>query len=155
MVVLLFSYRFLKLSLPSRFLRMTGTGIHWYSSLSHTQWRIQVLPVCVLGTWCKPCSLPIFHKNKPQGMQQEPRGKCNKRHDERANNGIVSNIQETEKIWKIKHQQGGHSTGKTGNLVLTFSRQGKHREFCFDTGKIFFCDTGKNLDIGKIFDCHY
>ena len=25
--------------------------------------------------------------------------------------------------------QGGHGTGKTGNLVLTFSRQGKHREF--------------------------
>ena len=33
--------------------------------------------------------------------------------------------------------QGGHGTGKTGNLVLTFSRQGKHREFCFDTGKNF------------------
>ena len=29
------------------------------------------------------------------------------------------------------------STGKTGNLVLTFSRQGKHREFCFGTGKNF------------------
>ena len=35
------------------------------------------------------------------------------------------------------HYQGGHGTGKTGNLVLTFSRQGKHREFCFDTGKNF------------------
>ena len=33
--------------------------------------------------------------------------------------------------------QGGHVTGKTGNLVLTFSRQGKHREFCCNTGKIF------------------
>ena len=33
--------------------------------------------------------------------------------------------------------RGGHGTGKTGTLVLTFSRQGKHREFCFDTGKIF------------------
>ena len=33
--------------------------------------------------------------------------------------------------------QGGHGTGKTGNLVLNFSRQGKHREFCFDTGKNF------------------
>ena len=33
--------------------------------------------------------------------------------------------------------QGGHDTGKTGNLVLTFSRQGKHREFCFGTGKNF------------------
>ena len=41
-------------------------------------------------------------------------------------------------------RQGGHGTGKTGNLVLTFSRQGKHREFC--------CDTGKNLDTqGKYF----
>ena len=24
---------------------------------------------------------------------------------------------------------GGHGTGKTGNLVINFSRQGKHREF--------------------------
>ena len=37
----------------------------------------------------------------------------------------------------VKVIQGGHGTGKTGNLVLTFSRQGKHREFCFDTGKKF------------------
>ena len=63
---------------------------------------------------------------------------------------------------QITSFQGGHGTGKTGNLVLTFSRQGKHREFCFDTGKNFetqgkyvFCDTGKNLDTGKIFDCDY
>ena len=42
--------------------------------------------------------------------------------------------------WLLKYDellQGGHGTGKTGNLVLTFSRQGKHREFCFDTGKNF------------------
>ena len=42
--------------------------------------------------------------------------------------------------------QGGHSTGKTGNLAVNFSRQGKHREFsqfnflhrenCGNTGKI-------------------
>ena len=57
--------------------------------------------------------------------------------------------------------QGGHGTGKTRNLVLTFSRQGKHREFCFDTekfwdtGKIFFCDIGKNVDTGKTFDRDY
>ena len=57
--------------------------------------------------------------------------------------------------------QGGHGTGKTGNLDLTFSRQGKHREFCFDTGKNsethgkYFSVTGKNLDTGKIFDCDY
>ena len=25
--------------------------------------------------------------------------------------------------------QGGHDTGKTGNLAVNFSRQGKHREF--------------------------
>ena len=37
----------------------------------------------------------------------------------------------------IEDVQGGHGTGKTGNLVLTFSRQGKHREFCFGTGKNF------------------
>ena len=44
--------------------------------------------------------------------------------------------------------QGGHGTGKTGktgNLVLTFSRQGKHREIC--------CNTGKILETqGKYFD---
>ena len=28
----------------------------------------------------------------------------------------------------IIHYQGGFGTGKTGNLVITFSRQGKHRE---------------------------
>ena len=47
---------------------------------------------------------------------------------------------ETKRLWKwckFLLPQGGHGTGKTGNLVLTFSRQGKHREFCFDTGKIF------------------
>ena len=44
--------------------------------------------------------------------------------------------------------QGGHGTGKTGNLVLTFSRQGKHREFCSDTGKNL-------LPQGKYLDCDY
>ena len=46
-------------------------------------------------------------------------------------------------------QQGGHGTGKTGktgNLVLTFSRQGKHREFCSGTGKNL-------LTQGKYLDC--
>ena len=36
-------------------------------------------------------------------------------------------------------KQGGHGTGKTGktgNLVLTFSRQGKHRNFALTQGKI-------------------
>ena len=47
--------------------------------------------------------------------------------------------------------QGGHGTGKTGktgNLVLTFSRQGKHRELCSDTGKNL-------LTQGKYLDCDY
>ena len=40
---------------------------------------------------------------------------------------------------KRKIMQGGHGTGKTGNLDVHFSRQGKHREFSyfnFYTGKI-------------------
>ena len=47
--------------------------------------------------------------------------------------------------------QGGHGTGKTGktgNLVPTFSRQGKYREFGSDTGK-------KLLTQGKYLDCDY
>ena len=44
--------------------------------------------------------------------------------------------------------QGGHGTAKTGNLVLSFSRQGKHREFCSDTGKNL-------LTQGKYLDCDY
>ena len=43
-------------------------------------------------------------------------------------------------------RQGGHGTGKTGNLAVNFSKQGKHMEFiklnflhrenCGNTGKI-------------------
>ena len=55
------------------------------------------------------------------------------------------------KRWRKQRKmlnQGGHGTGKTGNLVLTFSRQGKHREFC--------CDIGKKFETqGKYFDCDY
>ena len=46
----------------------------------------------------------------------------------------------------IRAIQGGHGTGKTGNLAVNFSRQGKHREFskfnflhrenCGNTGKM-------------------
>ena len=45
-----------------------------------------------------------------------------------------------------RSRQGGHGTGKAGNLAVNFSRQGKHREFskfnflhrenCANTGKI-------------------
>ena len=48
-------------------------------------------------------------------------------------------------MW-IDINQSGQSTGKTENLVVNFSRQGKHREFsklnilhrknCANTGKI-------------------
>ena len=53
---------------------------------------------------------------------------------------ILRNISMARLICLVKlalSSQGGHGTGKTRNLVLTFSRQGKHREFCFDTGKKF------------------
>ena len=46
-------------------------------------------------------------------------------------------IWEVRKSNDVELNQGGHGTGKTGNLVLTFSRQGKHREFCCNTGKVF------------------
>ena len=43
---------------------------------------------------------------------------------------------------------GGHDTGKTGKLVLTFYRQEKHKEFC--------CNTGRILEtLGKYFDCDF
>ena len=47
-------------------------------------------------------------------------------------------------FWLKIFEQGGHGTGKTGNLFFTISRQGIHREFCLnmenfgDTGKIFW-----------------
>ena len=47
--------------------------------------------------------------------------------------------------------QGGHGTGKTGNLVISFSRQGKHREFKSNTGKICTAQ-GKNW---IIFRCRF
>ena len=49
----------------------------------------------------------------------------------------VSNVALRCVIEGVCLNQGGHGTGKTGNLVLTFSRQGKHREIGSDTGKIF------------------
>ena len=60
-------------------------------------------------------------------------------------------IERTPRLSELMSRQGGHGTGKTGktgNLVLTFSRQGKHREFCSDTGKNL-------LTQGKYLDCDY
>ena len=54
------------------------------------------------------------------------------------NNLVNVNLENVCALCRDKElYQGGHGTGKTGNLVLTFSRQGKHREFCCNTGKIF------------------
>ena len=51
--------------------------------------------------------------------------------------------------------QGGHGTGKTGNLAVNFSRQGKHREF----SKFYFLhrenwqhgENFENLEFFEIF----
>ena len=42
--------------------------------------------------------------------------------------------------------QGGHGTGKTGNLAVNFSRQGKHREF----SKFIFLHRENGTNTGKI-----
>ena len=42
--------------------------------------------------------------------------------------------------------QGGHGTGKTGNLAVNFSRQGKHREF----SKFIFLHRENGANTGKI-----
>lgn len=48
-------------------------------------------------------------------------------------------------IWQLRLSA---STGKTGNLVLIFSRQGKDRAFC--------CNIGNSLEThGKYFDKNY
>ena len=59
--------------------------------------------------------------------------------DNKAVNIITAPVSQEETFITFNQYQGGHGTGKTGktgNLTLTFSRQGKHREFCCDTGKI-------------------
>ena len=46
--------------------------------------------------------------------------------------------------------QGGHGTGKTGNLAVNFSRQGKHREF----SKFIFLhrENGANTENFEFFE---
>ena len=36
----------------------------------------------------------------------------------------------------VQQYQGGHGTGKTGNLVINFTRQRKHREFRYNTDNL-------------------
>ena len=38
-------------------------------------------------------------------------------------------MQKLHDLENALHDQGGHGTGKTGNLAVNFSRQGKHGEF--------------------------
>ena len=53
-------------------------------------------------------------------------------------------------LWILKfagcQDQGGHGTGKTGNLAVNFSRQGKHREF----SKFIFLHRENGANTGKI-----
>ena len=49
-------------------------------------------------------------------------------------------------IFEQKLGQGGHGTGKTGNLAVNFSRQGKHREF----SKFIFLHRENGANTGKI-----
>ena len=52
--------------------------------------------------------------------------------------------QKDTKVVVVK--QGGHGTGKTGNLAVNFSRQGKHREF----SKFIFLHRENGANTGKI-----
>ena len=50
-----------------------------------------------------------------------------------------SPILKIEMLYLVTLFQGGHGTGKPGNLAVNFSRQGKHRDLVnliFYTGKI-------------------
>ena len=47
---------------------------------------------------------------------------------------------------RVQHGQGGHGTGKTVNLAVNFSRQGKHREF----SKFIFLHRENGANTGKI-----
>ena len=50
--------------------------------------------------------------------------------------------------YEVPSEQGCHGTGKTGNLKVHFSRQGKHREFAKNIKNMFLhreftTNTGK------------
>ena len=54
-------------------------------------------------------------------------------------------------MWSINQRalyncQGGHGTGKIGNLAVNFSRQGKHREF----SKFIFLHRENGANTGEI-----
>ena len=70
---------------------------------------------------------------------------------------MVSSLVESERLSFQLHQcflwvhrvvlvQGGHGTGKTGNLAVNFARQGKHREF----SKFIFLHRENGANTGKI-----
>ena len=59
---------------------------------------------------------------------------------------ILSNSESERTVRQCNDCQGGHSTGKTGNLAVNFSRQGKHREF----SKFIFLHRENGANTGKI-----
>ena len=72
-------------------------------------------------------SFQMHLRGRTEGVRNVPQG-----------HQFLRNLEQN--IWReldAHDLQGGHRTGKTGNLVLTFSKQGKHTEFCCNTGKIF------------------
>ena len=54
---------------------------------------------------------------------------------------LLNSFYSCGKVFTLKlsdlQQRGDHGLGKKWKTVLTFSRQGKHREFCCNTGKVF------------------
>ena len=63
---------------------------------------------------------------------------------------LTSNAVVTVSPWTVTvnlvMNQGGHGAGKTGNLAVNFSRQGKHREF----SKFNFLHRENRGNTGKI-----
>ena len=91
---------------------------------------------------CEP-PLGVVKTTKPvtiyAGERKEIHGLTKIKHGGYSVNCISEPVME-------KALQGGHSTGKTGNLAVNFSRQGKHREF----SKFYFLHRENCANTGKI-----
>ena len=91
--------------------------------------------LCKLGIWWRFVRLWTVVRRVRQGRTQNYFNKfmkCTVMTYRKLNDTLWNDFKPS-----VNYNQGGHGTGKTGNLVLTFSRQGKHREFCCNTGKVF------------------
>ena len=66
----------------------------------------------------------------------------------RVEDRLMNYLLAHELFVKINHKpiQDGHGTGKTGNLAVNFSRQGKHKEF----SKLTFLHRENGTNTGKI-----